>query len=235
MRLPILVYHRVTDAPLPQLRDYAVSPAAFRRQMRLLRLGGWKTVDPDDLLAARAGRAKLPARAVMITFDDAYAEIERKALPALRANRQKATIYACAGLLGASSDQLRGDDLHEGAELMDAEALRRVRAQGFGVESHTVTHPRLTGLDDTALAEELSGSRERLAELLGEEVRHLAYPYGDYDDRVVTAAESAGYATAMTTDHGPVREESPLRLPRIYVSWGDGCLRVLARLLRGVG
>jgi peptidoglycan/xylan/chitin deacetylase (PgdA/CDA1 family) len=173
---------------------------------------------------------------VAITFDDAYAELEQEALPVLARNGQTATIYACPGLLGAPSDLvLGGGGVHEDAALMDAAALRRADAAGFAVESHSSTHPRLTSLDDARLAAEVAGSRSALAEVLGREVRHFAYPFGNYDDRVVAAVAAAGYQSAVTTDHGAMADHDLLRVPRVYVSWGVGAVRLVARVGRRAG
>lgn len=233
MNVPILVYHRITDEPHPELAYYAVRPAAFRRQMRAVRMAGWKTLDLDALLRARRDGERLPAKALIVTFDDAYAELEQDATPVLAANGQTATVYACAGLLGAEADALRpaGDPIHEGARLMDADALRRLRAGGFAVGSHSLTHPHLPGLDDADLRDEVAGSRASLEASLSEEVRHFAYPFGDYDERVEAAVDAAGYASAVTTDAGAL-PAPPLRLPRIYVGREDGWLRLLLRLER---
>lgn len=236
MAVPILVFHRVTDSPVAPLREYAVSTAGFRRQMRALRLAGWRTATVGELVEARRAGRRIPRRTVAITFDDAYAELEQEALPVLARNGQTATIYACPGLLGASSDSVLGDGgLHEGATLMDAAALRRADAAGFAVESHSSTHPRLTSLDDARLIAEVAGSRGSLAEVLGREVRHFAYPFGNYDDRVAAAVAAAGYESAVTTDHGAMSRHDLLRLPRVYVSWGVGAIRLVARVARRAG
>jgi peptidoglycan/xylan/chitin deacetylase (PgdA/CDA1 family) len=232
MAVPILVYHRVTDSPHPALREYAVRPAVFRRQMGYLRRAGWRTLSLDELLAARVDGRALPRRSVLVTFDDAYAELTDQALPALARNGQTATIFACPGRLGADADLLRGDEHHEGALLMDADALRRARGEGFAIGSHSMSHTRLTTLDDGRLVEEVAGSRLRLAELLDAEVRHFAYPFGAHDDRVVAAVEEAGYATAVTTEPGAVVDQDAWRLPRVYVVWGEGAARLALRLRR---
>jgi peptidoglycan/xylan/chitin deacetylase (PgdA/CDA1 family) len=227
------VYHRVTDDPHPDLAYYAVSPGSFRSQMRALRLVGWKTVSLDQLLAARRGELSLPRRSVVVTFDDAYAELEDEAIPTLAANGQTATVYACAGLLGADADALRrpGHEIHEEARLMDADALRRIRARGFEVGSHSLTHPHLPALDDATLEAEVAGSKGVLEEELGEEVRHFAYPFGDYDERVRAQVEATGYASAVTTDPGAADRLAPrLGLPRVYVGREDSWARLLARL-----
>jgi peptidoglycan/xylan/chitin deacetylase (PgdA/CDA1 family) len=236
VRVPILVYHRITDSPAPELRYYAVRPATFRRQMTALRMAGWRTVDLGRLATARAGGEPLPRRSFVVTFDDAYAELERDALPALRANGQTATVFACSERLGAAADDLRGpgEEIHEDAALMDVAALRRWREGGMAVGSHSATHRRLTDLDDAALAAEVGGSREGLAAALDAEVEHFAYPFGAYDERVVEAVGAAGYATAVTTDPGASGAESAFRLRRVYVGWGEGAARAWLRLERSV-
>lgn len=232
MSVPILVYHRVTDSPHPALREFAVRPAAFRRQMRALRRAGWKTPTLDQFVAARREGRELPARSVLITFDDAYAELEEKALPALASNGLTATVYASPGCLGVDSDLLRADEYTEGARLMDGDALRRVTAAGLTVGSHSLSHKRLTTLDDARLAEEVTGSRELLGEVLDRETRHFAYPFGDHDDRTVAAVAAAGFTSAVTTEPGAVVDQDLFRLPRVYVAWGDGATRLLLRLGR---
>ena len=69
-----------------------------------------------------------------------------------------------------------------------------------------------------ALERELAGSRELLLERLGR-CDSIAYPYGDYDDRVVRGAGAAGYRAACTLTgmpHAATRAELAARgcLPR---------------------
>ena len=61
---------------------------------------------------------------------------------------------------------------------------------------------------------------------ISQAVSHFAYPFGgrgDFDDRSVDAARSAGFATASTTLPGTARSSTdPYRRPR-RASWtGDG-------------
>lgn len=65
--VPVLMYHHVS--PSPGL--VTISPENFRAQMRYLAENGWHTIGLDDLARFLAGEP-LPAKSVVITFDDGY-------------------------------------------------------------------------------------------------------------------------------------------------------------------
>ena len=91
-----------------------------------------------------------------------------------------------------------------------------LRTLGMTVGAHSVTHPRLTGLDDEALRHEVF---ESLRELPGP----FAYPDGDYDDRVLRVVREAGATSSVTcAQHVLGRAEGLLELPRRFVSTPDG-------------
>ena len=115
---------------------------------------------------------------------------------------------------------------HE-AELlcMGAGDLRALAGAGWEIGAHTHSHPHLTTLDDAALARELSESRERVEQTMGAPCRSLAYPYGDFDERVVEAARAAGYEAACTLDVGS-HGGDPLIWPRVGVYRGEPDWRV---------
>jgi peptidoglycan/xylan/chitin deacetylase (PgdA/CDA1 family) len=95
------------------------------------------------------------------------------------------------------------------------DGLGELAERGWEVGSHTRSHPRLPQVDDRALADELAGSRELMAEKLGS-CDSIAYPYGDSDERVVRATASAGYSAACTLTGLP-HEARPLSWPRVGV------------------
>ena len=68
--LRILCYHFITDlAGAPVLEKYGIPPERFRRQLSILRRR-FCCIDLREFLAFVEGRADLPARAVLVTFDD---------------------------------------------------------------------------------------------------------------------------------------------------------------------
>jgi peptidoglycan/xylan/chitin deacetylase (PgdA/CDA1 family) len=137
-----------------------------------------------------------------VTFDDAFRSVVN-ALPILERLGVPATVFACAGY----AEQGRPLDVPELAaeasahpdELatMSWDELRALRERGVEIGSHTVSHPHLPQLSEAEIQSELTDSRARLEDELGEPCRFLAYPYGEHDARVRAAARRAGYAAAF--------------------------------------
>lgn len=70
-------------------------------------------------------------------------------------------------------------------------------------ESHTFNHPHLDKLTaGPALKQQLSDSKTDLESHLSHKVDYLAYPYGDYNETVISAAKSYGYKAAFTVHLG---------------------------------
>lgn len=79
---------------------------------------------------------------------------------------------------------------------------REMDARGLRIESHTVTHPILTNIEQARLDDELRISKQRLETVLGRAVEHFCYPNGSFDERVRLSVEKAGYKSSVTTDYG---------------------------------
>lgn len=100
--LAILTYHRVDEpAARPDLLPGLISatPAAFAVQMRDL-ARHYVPVSLADVLAALDDPRRLPARAVLVTFDDAYADFDTHAWPTLRAAGVPATLFVPTAFAG---------------------------------------------------------------------------------------------------------------------------------------
>ncbi|MEO8298538.1 MAG: polysaccharide deacetylase family protein [Burkholderiales bacterium] len=218
MPIPILMYHQV-EAPPPRgtpLRGLVVAPHTFAWQMRMLALLGYRGLSMRDLEPYLQGERR--GRVVGITFDDGYRNNLVHALPVLQARGFSATCYVVSRALGGSNAW----DAELGVprkDLMDAADLRRWRAAGMDIGSHTRDHADLTQLDDAAAREQIAGAKTDLEQLLGTEVRHFCYPYGRFRNEHARMAAEAGYATATTVGRGRVRpDDDRLRLPRVLVS-----------------
>lgn len=85
---------------------------------------------------------------------------------------------------------------------MTWDQARDMDADGVTIESHTVTHPILTNVDEMELEFELTVAKARLEGHLDRSVNHFCYPNGSLNENVRRAAENAGYASAVTTAYG---------------------------------
>lgn len=211
----VLCYHAVSQTWEHPL---SVPPEALERHLRRLLERRYLPASAERVVAGRE-------RVLHVTFDDAYTSV-RAALPILEQLGVPATIFACAGLAdtGAPLDipELVAEVRRAPVELatMAWDELRELAARGIEIGSHTVSHPHLTMLGDDELIRELTESKERIEAALGRPCRFLAYPYGDEDERVLAAAERAGYDGAFAL---PGNEDrwTPFAVPRVGIYRGD--------------
>ncbi len=228
--VPILMYHQVTPRPHPVFEKYSVTPAAFAAQMRWLKVAGYHSVDMDQLLDCRRGLRALPARPIIITFDDGYQDCADHAVPLLRARGFTAVFYLVSGLVGKASSWLLPE---RGIEfpLFDWQTARTLETEGFQMGSHTVDHPHLVDLSIPDCRHELTEARHALEGQLGHPVRHLAYPHGSFNDAVRAVAVETGYSSACSTRIGiSPRDDDPLALARVPVLGHDSLVDFVWRL-----
>jgi peptidoglycan/xylan/chitin deacetylase (PgdA/CDA1 family) len=85
---------------------------------------------------------------------------------------------------------------------MNWDQIRRLKAMGHTIGSHTVSHPVLSKISLPEQARELRQSRETLERQLGAPVDFIAYPYGRRDASfhamTMALAQEAGYAGAFS-------------------------------------
>lgn len=201
--ISILCYHQVAPQLPAGFERYSVTTAQFATQLRWLALAGYHTISFDQLLAARAGNAALPAKSVIITFDDGLRDCVHYAPPLLVSYGMTATFFLVAGLMGGSSAWLA----QEQAPIMPIASWQQARdllAAGMSCEAHGLRHRRLAAIPPLQCQDELEQAKHLLESELGSPIRHIAYPFGSYNAAVRAQVMAAGYATACTTQKGRV-------------------------------
>ena len=215
----VLCYHALSDS---WPADLSVTPEAFERQLSLL-------VDRDyrGVTFSEAVRTPGDGNRVAITFDDAYRSVHDLALPVMAKLGLVGTVFVVTGFL--DSDQPMGwpgvEQWLSGPHRDELLSMSRPQLQGlldagWEIGSHTQSHPRLSQLDDGAIRSELEQSRLACEQLTGTSCSSLAYPYGDFDQRVVVAAEAAGYRAAGCLS-ARFKRGRPLEWPRVGVYNSD--------------
>lgn len=224
------MYHQVTDQAMPSFQKYSVTPKAFTRQMDWLARAGYVPITLNSLLDARAGGGGMPARPVIITFDDGFQDCFRHAVPILVEHGFTATFYVVAGLMGQSSRWLLQERGFE-FPLMSWAQARELEHYGLICGSHTMSHPHLAELSADECRKELFRSRGELEDQLGHAVEHLAYPFGSRNTEVKNIAAEAGYRSACSVRVGlSGADDDPLALHRVHVTGFDSLLDFICRL-----
>ena len=155
----VLAYHAVEDlSDEPRLAQYGVPANRLTEQLDFLRRRGATFVDLTAVLEALRGERRLPRRALLLSFDDAYVSVLTAAAPILSARRIPAVVFAISDRIGRTNEWDRALRLRE-RPLLDADGLRAVAEHGVEVGSHAATHRRLTEIPTGELSVELAGRR----------------------------------------------------------------------------
>jgi peptidoglycan/xylan/chitin deacetylase (PgdA/CDA1 family) len=208
--VPVLMYHVVTKAPAD-----AAYPGLYVPRSELVGetawLGshGYRAVTLKEVFDAWDGHARLPAKPVVLSFDDGYRSQFVNALPVLRARHWP-------GVVNLELSHVRVD------WGLSPPELQTLIADGWEIDSHTFTHPDLRYVSPSTLEHEVAGSRAALPHRFGVPADFFCYPSGRYDARVVAAVRAAGYRGATTVEFGLTRPTEPFTLDRVGVDAGEG-------------
>jgi len=230
-RVMVLGYHAIAaldDEPV--IGHFSVAPSRFAEHLDTLVRHGWTFVDLDAVLASLNEERDLPKRAVLLTFDDAYADLLDVVCPILEERHIPAVAFAVADRVGETNlwDNEHGAEI---LDLLDAEGLREIASRGIEIGSHTATHRHLPEVPAEELDTELVGSADRLESLGLPRPRAFSYPYGLWDRQLAKAVHEAGYELAFAVDRGAVENGCErYALPRVAVHADDSGYKLHLKL-----
>ncbi len=207
--IPVLCYHRIIPNG-PSVYDF--SPAQLEQHFQYLKEHGYHPITALQMLQAEHDPARLPARPVVLTFDDGHRSHYTTVFPLLKKYGYQATFFVIAGSVATRSENaITWAELEEMAQA------------GMDIECHSMTHPFLTDRRAAGgtehyrkwLEHEIRDSKLLIEEKLHRPVRLLAYPYGWFNQTVEEVALQAGYQGMHTVFWGNNESgDSPLRIKR---------------------
>ncbi len=204
--LPVLCYHRV----LPDLAEdpdeplYTVSPRQFASQLAWLAREGYQGLTLAEFGDFARGRRALPKRAVLITFDDGYADNYHVAWPLARQYGLPLNLFLTTGFIGAdgllfldkqgyrlaAAGRLPPDvparwqrHAREFPQLwrpLTWEEAAEMQAAGVGLGFHGHSHRDLGRLSPAEVAADLTAGLALMERHLGLRPESFAPPYGGY-------------------------------------------------------
>jgi peptidoglycan/xylan/chitin deacetylase (PgdA/CDA1 family) len=213
--VPILSYHHFAEDCNSPLCTRA---GGFDRQMEYLKKNGYRVISMRELLGFLNYSRPLPRNSVVISIDDGYRSVYDIAFPILEKYGFTATLFIYTDFVGASRNALSWDQ------------LREMKAAGFEVGSHSLSHADLTlkldGEEDATyisrIERELLLSKEIIDKKLQQNTIILAFPFGRYDSRTLAICERLGYkiGTSVMSGSNPFFAD-PLALRRNQVLSDD--------------
>jgi peptidoglycan/xylan/chitin deacetylase (PgdA/CDA1 family) len=213
--VPVLMYHSVSDAPAASTRGLCARPAVFLAQVRYLRRQAFTGLTFGELCEHRQAAQPLPARPIVLTFDDGYADFIEEALPMLIDQGFPATVFVTTGWLhdaGRKSAGMPPDRMLSWAQLAE------MSAAGVEIAAHSHSHTQLDQISIPTLRAELADSKHLLEDRLGRPICSLAYPYGYSSKRVRAVARELGYLGAAAVANTSAKANcDPFAVPRLTI------------------
>ena len=195
--ISVLFYHRVADT---DPNDWTLSTGMFKRQL------DWLTERFEFISLSEAqkrlssGISRRPA--VVITFDDGYADNCEFAIPHLLKRNIPFTYFVTTEIIEEQS--AFPHDLAAG-KVLKPNSIAEIRAMadaGVEVGAHTRTHPDLgASIDPKWLESEIAGSKQDLESWIGRQVRYFAFPFGlkqNTSPEAFAAVAAAGFEGVCT-------------------------------------
>jgi peptidoglycan/xylan/chitin deacetylase (PgdA/CDA1 family) len=233
--VPILYYHRVQPVPKDfskwskarqrRFLEYDALPKAFVAQLDWLQANGYTTILPGDLAAYWDHGKALPAKPVIITFDDGSRSWTKRVMQALQEHGMVAEFYL-------TLDAIKADAIDWGD-------IRKLVAAGNGIGAHDVHHVQIAGLPGghdapaATMWREINDIRAIILANTGVAPDSMAYVGGGYDKTLLGLVAGAGYTTARSINRGIVQTvDRRYRLRVVRIGANDDVLDAQKQTLR---
>ncbi len=214
LHAPILMYHYLSAPPAGAdavRRDLSISPEQFEAHLAYLRQAGYHTISLEQLAYAIKGVIQLPAKPIIITFDDGYRDHYKNAFPILKKYGFTATFFIFTQPIDENN-----------VDYLSWDMVKAMHRAGMEFGSHSYRHLDMRQRDVDFLVYEIVGSSEAIEQRIGEPVRFFSYPAGRYDDLVIKVLDSARFWGAVTTQWGATESyDNRFELPRIRIRGND--------------
>jgi peptidoglycan/xylan/chitin deacetylase (PgdA/CDA1 family) len=179
--IPVLCYHGVNDNPSGR---YQLSAAKFQEQMVYLKNNGFTPLSIDDYYRVMTGQIAAPAKPILLTFDDSFADFATHVVPVLQQHGFKATQFVVSGWVNTANH-------------LSSSQIASLSAT-YDMQNHTDSHTRLTSLSYAGAFGEIVRASDRIQAWAGKRPEFLAYPYGATDANAQQAARDNGIKMAFT-------------------------------------
>jgi len=234
VRIPILMYHNIDET---SDGNDTITASLFEEQMKAISENGYTALTFSDLQAYVDGKADLPDKPVVITFDDGYLSTYVYAYPILSRYGLNGTVFTIGTMVGTTTYKDTGlwtypcFTYEQGREMFESGVID-VQSHSYDMhqwapnETGDVIRENALKLNDEsdeeyllALQNDFSLSKQLIEENVGNQVFVLSYPHGLYSKISEEVSIDYGFSVTVTTTHGSNR-----------LKQGDpSCLRVLNR------
>lgn len=206
--IPVLMYHYVyTDQDKPaSLNGNYLLDTKLREQCEYLQSSGYYYPSFEELRAFVDGTHSLPAKSVILTFDDAEAGFLKYGIPVLNEYEVPATSFVICSDVDAAEKITKNASEYVQFQSHTFNMHRDGSSVGQGGVIHALSKQEI--YDDVVKSQGILGTHEA-----------LAYPFGDNNETSWAALKDAGVLCAFTVKNARISPgDNPYALNRVRIS-----------------
>jgi peptidoglycan/xylan/chitin deacetylase (PgdA/CDA1 family) len=233
--IPILLYHSISQEASLRFKKWTVTPELFAAHMAYLYELGYTPITVTKLATAMTNNnLSIPDRAVVITFDDGFADFFTGALPVLKRYGFSATLYIAIGFVGGTSSWL-SREAEGNRPMLTWDQIAEISTSGVECGTHSLNHVQLDTVPFSTAYDEISRSKSILEHYLDKQVSSFSYPHGYNCPVVRRLVQQAGFTSACGVKNMmSSMDDDTFALARIIVAT-DTNVKSFGALLEGRG
>jgi peptidoglycan/xylan/chitin deacetylase (PgdA/CDA1 family) len=186
-QVPILCYHRLREwkpNEKESMKAYIVPVNNFRAQIKMLADSGYTSITPGEYYDYLLYGAALPAKPVMITFDDTSEEHYTIAATEMKKYGFKGVFFIMTVSIGRPG-------------YMSKEQIKSLSDEGHVIACHTYDHHNVRKYEGDDWDAQMLKPKDKLASIIGKDIEYFAYPFGEWKPEAIPELKKRGYKAAF--------------------------------------
>lgn len=185
----ILAFHKVCNGPTFGVTNFR--PGRFFYLIERLQESGYRIIPLRDALSSPHSNH------VAITFDDGYAHLVPILTRLIGDYNVTPTVFMPTGYIGRDNSWDYSYFLRKAPHL-GADEIKHLAGLGTDFQSHSHQHQLMNSQPDDQIRIELTRSRDIIANLTGQTIDTISYPFGRSSEQVRIIAGEEGYKYGLT-------------------------------------
>ncbi len=185
-QVPVLCYHQIRDwkpTDSKAAKDYIIPVATFKAHMKMLADSGYQTILPDQYYDYLNNGTALPAKPIMLTFDDTEYNQHAIAAPEMKKYGFKAVYFIMTVAIGRPN-------------YMTKTQIKELSDAGNTIGSHTWDHHNVKKYQGKDWEVQIEKPSKTLEDITGKKITDFAFPFGLWNPEAIPELKKRGIKSA---------------------------------------
>lgn len=210
--VPVIMYHQISRSE-DNIGKYIIYEKELEKDLEYLKENGYETINVSDLISFIEGKAELPEKCVMLTFDDGYETAFTILYPLLKKYNMKAVVSVIGYLTELYTENEDHNDLYS---YLDEEEIRilsqtdEIEIQNHSFDMHSTEQGKRKGINKLpgesfeeykkALTDDIGKEQTEILKITGKLPEAMFYPFGECCSDTLTICKSLGFEATFTCE-----------------------------------